>query len=248
MMLKAGFRHIFVGIETSEEKSLLECGKTQNLKGDLMVSVKELHAAGFMISGGFIIGFDSDSPAVFQKQRDFIQQSGIVIATINLLKAPIGTELYKRMKLENRLLDSLNFNENMINLVPEMDIEILYENYRDLINEIYSPLKVRERSQIFLDTFQNCRVKTHIQGKIKPADFITLFKLIFLIGIFWRGRLQFWKLLHWTHRKHPSHLRLAFLFGVLMYHYQKLQKNFNILYNSRKFRAFIQEIKVRQKG
>ena len=127
MMLKAGFRHIFVGIETSEEKSLLECGKTQNLKGDLMVSVKELHAAGFMISGGFIIGFDSDSPAVFQKQRDFIQQSGIVIATINLLKAPIGTELYKRMKLENRLLDSLNFNENMINLVPEMDIEILYE-------------------------------------------------------------------------------------------------------------------------
>ena len=55
------------------------------------------------VSGGFIVGFDSDTPSVFQRQIDFIQQSGIVSAMVGLLNAPKNTKLYKRLEAENRL-------------------------------------------------------------------------------------------------------------------------------------------------
>ena len=58
---------------------------------------------GLQVTGGFILGFDSDSTATFQKQIDFIQESGIVSAMVGLLNAERGTKLYQRLQEENRL-------------------------------------------------------------------------------------------------------------------------------------------------
>ena len=103
LMVEAGFTSTFVGIETPEEKSLQDCNKKQNSNRDLLHSVKKMQNAGLQVSGGFIVGFDSDTPAVFQRQIDFIQQSGIVAAMVGLLNAPKNTKLYKRLESEDRL-------------------------------------------------------------------------------------------------------------------------------------------------
>jgi len=55
-------------------------------------------------AGGFIVGFDSDTPSIFQRQIEFIQRSGIVTAMVGLLNAPPGTRLYERMREEGRLI------------------------------------------------------------------------------------------------------------------------------------------------
>jgi hypothetical protein len=39
--------------------------------------------------GGFIVGFDSDRPSVFQRQIDFIQKSGIVSAMVGMCSRPL---------------------------------------------------------------------------------------------------------------------------------------------------------------
>ena len=62
--------------------SLQECNKSQNNNRDLLQSIKKIQNAGLQVSGGFIVGFDSDTPSVFQRQIDFIQQSGIVSAMV----------------------------------------------------------------------------------------------------------------------------------------------------------------------
>ena len=49
---------------------------------------------GLKLVGGFIVGFDSDSPNVFAHQADFIEKAAIPTAMINLLTAPPGTRLY----------------------------------------------------------------------------------------------------------------------------------------------------------
>ncbi|MBN2761609.1 MAG: B12-binding domain-containing radical SAM protein, partial [Bacteroidales bacterium] len=103
LMVKAGFNSTFVGIETPDENSLHECNKVQNINRDLLQSVIKIQRSGIQVSGGFIVGFDSDTPGIFQRQIDFIQKSGIVSAMVGLLNAPKNTLLYKRLQEENRL-------------------------------------------------------------------------------------------------------------------------------------------------
>ncbi|HAJ95293.1 MAG TPA: B12-binding domain-containing radical SAM protein, partial [Actinobacteria bacterium] len=104
LMTKAGFTSVFVGIETPDAESLNECGKVQNEGRDLVESVKIIQNGGLEVQAGFIVGFDSDKPSIFQRQIDFIQQSGIVTAMVGILTALPKTRLYQRLNESNRLV------------------------------------------------------------------------------------------------------------------------------------------------
>ena len=103
LLTESGINSAFIGIETPDEASLESCNKVQNRNRDMIQSVKKIQQAGMQVSGGFIVGFDSDTPSIFQKQIDFIQKSGIVSAMVGLLNAPKNTMLYKQLEAENRL-------------------------------------------------------------------------------------------------------------------------------------------------
>ena len=107
MMVTAGFDSVFIGIESPDEVSLTECRKTQNKNRDLLQNVKTIHRAGLRVMGGFIVGFDSDTPSTFQRQIDFIQKSGIVTAMVGMLQAPPGTRLFERLQMEKQGVSSV---------------------------------------------------------------------------------------------------------------------------------------------
>ena len=65
-MIDVCFRSTFIGIETPLEISLNACNKAQNKNRDLLSSVQTIQTAGMQVSGGFIIGFDTDTTSVFQ--------------------------------------------------------------------------------------------------------------------------------------------------------------------------------------
>jgi len=65
LMVQAGFGSVFVGIETPNEESLIECNKIQNKNRDLIACVKKIQKFGLIVNGGFIIGFDSDPLSIF---------------------------------------------------------------------------------------------------------------------------------------------------------------------------------------
>ena len=75
-------------METTEPESLKECGKIQNTQRDLVESVHRIQDHGMEVQGGFILGFDHDTPQVFQHQIDFIKDIGIISAMVGLLNAP----------------------------------------------------------------------------------------------------------------------------------------------------------------
>jgi radical SAM superfamily enzyme YgiQ (UPF0313 family) len=66
-MREAGFRRVFLGIETPVEESLKEAQKSQN-RGNLLESVKKIQSYGMEVMAGFIVGFDND-PRTFLSDR-----------------------------------------------------------------------------------------------------------------------------------------------------------------------------------
>ncbi|MEK7789983.1 MAG: radical SAM protein, partial [Planctomycetota bacterium] len=77
MMSEAGFNTVFVGIETPDTEGLAECNKKQNKNRNLVEDVRRIQRAGLQVQAGFIVGFDTDTKSIFQRQIDFIQKSGI---------------------------------------------------------------------------------------------------------------------------------------------------------------------------
>src|SRR5829696_7244103 len=102
-MREAGFRRVFLGIETPVEESLKEAQKSQN-RGNLLESVRKIQRRGMDVTARFIVGFDNDPEDVFERQIDFIRKSAIPLARVGVLGALPDTQLWKRLEREGRLL------------------------------------------------------------------------------------------------------------------------------------------------
>ena len=111
-----------------------------------------IHRAGLQVMGGFIVGFDSDTPSIFQRQIDFIQQSGIVTAMVGMLQAPPGTRLFDRLQRENRVVSAFSGDnvDGTTNIIPKMGIDRLLDGYQSIMKQIYSPKNYYRRVRTFL--------------------------------------------------------------------------------------------------
>jgi len=219
MMVAAGFDAVFIGIETPDEGSLIECNKKQNKDRDLLESVKLIQRAGLQVQGGFIVGFDNDTQSIFQRQIDFIQKSGITTAMVGLLQAPAGTRLYERLKREGRLLGHMSGDtDGTTNIIPRMDLDTLREGYRNIMRHIYTPKHYYPRVKTFLREYR--------AGKIEiPLDFqryLAFFRSSIRLGIVGRERFQYWRLLGWTLFRRPALLPLAVTLAIYGHHFRKV--------------------------
>ncbi len=171
------------------------------------------------VSGGFIVGFDSDSPTVFQRQIDFIQQSGIVSAMVGLLNAPKNTRLYQRLESENRLTtEATGSNTDLfINFIPKMNYNVLLAGYKTIIQKIYSIKPYYKRIRQLLLNYRKIYAR---QKKIEFSYLIAFIKSIIIIVIVNKGRGEYWKFLIWILLSRPVLLIDAITFAVYGYHYR----------------------------
>ena len=220
LMVRAGFNTVFIGIETPDEQSLTECGKNLNTNRDLVADIKRIQHAGIQVQGGFIVGFDSDTPSIFQRQIDFIQQSGIVTAMVGLLQAIPGTKLFERLGREGRLQSEPATGDNadgVTNIVSKMDLETLQAGYRRIMRTIYSPRVHYERIRIFLREF-NLREQA---TRLDLQHILALFRSFYHLGLKSRGRLQYWRLLFWTAFRRPRAFPMAVTLALYGYHFRR---------------------------
>jgi len=220
MMTATGFTSTFIGIETPEEDSLTGCHKIQNKNRNLIDSVRKIQQNGMQVSGGFIVGFDTDAPSIFQRQVEFIQQSGIVSAMVGLLNAPKNTKLYQRLMQENRLtIEASGDNTDCsMNFIPKMNYDELLHGYKTIIQNIYQVRPYYQRIRQFLSNYQ----KKKLGGRqpLKPNIIKGFFKSIVVIGVMDRGRTEFWKFLIWTLFHRPGLIVDAMTFAVYGFHYR----------------------------
>jgi radical SAM superfamily enzyme YgiQ (UPF0313 family) len=224
MLVEAGFNSVFIGIESPEPDNLAECNKKQNLNRNLVTDVKRIQRGGLQVQGGFIVGFDSDTPSTFQNLIDFIQKSGIVTAMVGLLQAPPGTRLYEKLKQKGRILKQMSGDnvDGTTNILPMMDLEVLRTRYKNLLQHIYSPEVYYQRVKIFLQEYHPPKIEVHLDFKNTLEYLLAFMRSIIRLGIVGKERLQYWKLFFWTLFHRPKLFPLAIVFAIYGHHFRMI--------------------------
>ena len=228
LMVKAGFDTVFIGIESPDENSLKECGKLQNVNRNLLESIRIIQNQGLQVQAGFIIGFDQDTPSIFDQMISFIQKSGITTAMVGLLQAPPKTRLWERLKKEKRLISESTGNNTdcTINFIPRMNLSSLISGYKRVINHIYSPKNYHQRLINFLKEYKPKRKRRH---KLEFNKLSAFLKSIWFLGIKEKERLYYWKIFFWCLFRRPKLFPMAIDMTIKGFHFRKISEEYSLL-------------------
>ncbi|MFQ5693483.1 MAG: B12-binding domain-containing radical SAM protein, partial [Nitrospinota bacterium] len=225
-MKEAGFDSVFLGIETPIDKSLRETKKLQNVKWDLLESVKKIQQSGMEVMAGFIIGFDNDPLDIDRHLIRFIQDSGIPVAMTGLLTAVPGSPLYDRFKAENRLLETSAVREGNntfqfgFNYKTLQDPEALVRAYKNVLLEVYGkPENYFRRVETLYDHLETSRVSS--SAPLSARRIWAFFKSILMIPRSRYGR-AYGRFLFRTLLKRPSRFTDAVRQGIVGLHFYEL--------------------------
>jgi radical SAM superfamily enzyme YgiQ (UPF0313 family) len=220
-MKDTGFIRVFLGIETPVEASLKEAQKPQNTRRSLLESVRRIQSYGLEVMAGFIVGFDNDPDDIFDRQVEFIQESAIPLAMVGLLLALPGTQLYRRLLKEGRIVDEGHGN-NMdcrLNFIPKMDPQRLVDGYRSILERIYHPDAYYERVRRFLAQYRPAHHAPRVM-----SDYVALVRSILKQGVFGDSRASYWKFFLEAATRYHHAFDTAITLAIMGYHFQKLTR------------------------
>ena len=218
LMVRSGFKKVFLGLETPVAESLKECHKVQNVKRDLVDAVRVIQGAGLEVMGGFIVGFDNDPLDIFHRQFEFIQRAGVVTAMVGLLTALPQTRLYARLAKEGRILaESVGDNTSaVLNFVPRLDRGRLLAGYSELMRSLYAPENYYRRVRAFLATWKPRGPRTRLAW----SDVRAFLRSLWILGLSRRGRLAFWRLFWATLIVQPRKFHAAMELAIMGHHFR----------------------------
>jgi radical SAM superfamily enzyme YgiQ (UPF0313 family) len=251
--VEANIRTVFVGIESPNPAALVETRKFQNVdrrkpredlsqpeaESFLLSRVHKIQSKGIKVTCGLILGFDSDTPEVFDLHRRFIRQSGITQAMVGLLSAIPKTPLHERLRQAGRL-DERDPPEFGTNVIPAgLSREQLAEGFLELIAEIYEPeayfgrlddLYIRRR---FYDHAESARVPNIPRWLRVKYLAISLGFTTLLLARLWRNmddrplrRFYLKRLMRYLkHRPYPMRILDYVMESVCHYHFYRFSRD-----------------------
>jgi radical SAM superfamily enzyme YgiQ (UPF0313 family) len=148
-MAEAGCTSILFGIESLNPDSINEAHKLQNKINHYEEGIRRVHSAGIHVIGSFIVGFDSDSLEAFDDIYAFCSRNNISFIQLNILIAYPGTNLYHRLKKDQRLNP---IDPDLLNgIYPTIQFENmsqteLYHKYFDTLKKIFDFDHIRKKA------------------------------------------------------------------------------------------------------
>jgi len=137
---RAGLRSVFVGFETFSAANLKQSNKSQNLNKDYKRAAQRLHDLGIMINGSFVFGLDHDDKDVFKRTVDWGIENAITTSTYHVLTPYPGTELFKTMESQNRIISrnwDLYDTRHVVYKTTKLTAEELERGYHWSYKEFY---------------------------------------------------------------------------------------------------------------
>ena len=195
-MVRANFLYVFVGVETTVTQSLKEAKKFQNLRADPLECIRFIQRRGLWVTAGFIVGFDSDGPDVFDRQIDFIERAAIPWAMTGFLQAPPTTPLFDRMAKEGRLIadSQATSNFSLPNFSTVLPLPELLRGLERMLKELYEPRKFYQRALHSLEAWSSRRAIQHVHAPL-AYRFKVVLSSLWRQGVLSNYRAEYWRFL-----------------------------------------------------
>ena len=222
-MVKANFCRVFIGIETPSAESLKEAKKFQNLRRDPLDCIRLIQQHGLWVMGGFIVGFDSDPPDIFDRQIEFIERAAIPWAMTGVLQAPPTTPLYERMKREGRLVQASPEPSNFSppNFRTVLSLSELLGGTKRMLLTLYDPRRFYDR---VFDSLERWQVQPEQKAPAHSLLYLlrVVFKSVWRQGVLSGYRLAYWHFLGRLMMRwglNPQKRRLGFELALSGHHF-----------------------------
>ena len=97
------------------------------------------------------------------------------------------------------------------------------EGYKNIVQTIYSPARYYERVTTFIREFkpQKHFFKKHRLSRDQLMAFV---RSLWLLGVVWKFRKFYWKLLLFSLFRYPRVFPQAVIFAIYGYHFQRLSE------------------------
>ena len=161
---KAGVKTLFVGMESVEGHALESFNKILNAsmlkKNKYYELIKTIRKCGIGVLGAFMLGGDTDTISSFKTTYDFILKSGIDVVQLTKPTPLPGTEFYKILDSENRIVnknypsawDDYRFTR-MLFKPHNLEVSDVYEGFAWFKLKFFSwPVKTRRYLRTLFDT------------------------------------------------------------------------------------------------
>jgi len=162
LLAKSNCAQLLIGFETSKANGLKGIDRNDwkyKQFDNYLKAIDKIQSFGISVNGCFILGFDTDTKDTFKETEQFIKESNLSEVQITLLTPFPGTDLYKQLKQENRLLTENYWDKCTlfdVNFIPKnFSVEELENNFQELMSNIYSFDVVKERKNKFRQTLKN---------------------------------------------------------------------------------------------
>jgi len=145
---KSGCTGLFIGVETISTENLASANKRFNKVDKYREEFARFHDYGMQIMTGMIFGFDNDDETVFERTVEFLESNRIELTMFNILTPLPGTNLYKKMIEEGRIIDRNweNYDGRHVVFQPKlMSPETLQEGFYWAYHKFFSVPSVFRR-------------------------------------------------------------------------------------------------------
>ena len=105
LAVRSGCGGLFIGLESLYQENLSRWTKGPNRAAEYVGQVQKLHENGIAVYAGFVFGSDGDSPDVFQRTLDFLDEARVDALQATRLTPFPGTPLFDEMDREGRIFD-----------------------------------------------------------------------------------------------------------------------------------------------
>ena len=101
LMADSGCMGINIGFESLSQANIDHMHKFPNRTAEYAECIKRLHERGIGVMGTFIVGFDGDTPEVFDQIADFVRENRLETAFTLILTPKPDTLLFNQMNGQN---------------------------------------------------------------------------------------------------------------------------------------------------